>query len=136
MKRWPAISHSIFERQKMLILRRKKNESIIIGTQENSPEVEITVVAIKDDDNVRIGITLPKDWIVRRAETFAAIQEEMHRNDRNEVTLEVPGAIMAHVVAGLVEKQLSFSASSVPTKFFLGDPVWTVTLRPCDKPLE
>ncbi|MGC9311450.1 MAG: carbon storage regulator CsrA [Sediminispirochaetaceae bacterium] len=54
----------------MLILSRKKDESIIIG--EN---IEISVVDIKGDQ-VKIGIKAPKDIKVYRQEVFAAIQRE------------------------------------------------------------
>ncbi|MDY7028637.1 MAG: carbon storage regulator CsrA [Spirochaetota bacterium] len=54
----------------MLILSRKKDESIIIG--EN---IEISVVDIKGDQ-VKIGIKAPKDIKVYRQEVFTAIQRE------------------------------------------------------------
>ncbi len=54
----------------MLILSRKKDESIIIG--EN---IEISVVDIKGDQ-VKIGIKAPRDIKVYRQEVFTAIQRE------------------------------------------------------------
>ncbi|HDQ14495.1 MAG TPA: carbon storage regulator [Sediminispirochaeta sp.] len=54
----------------MLILSRKKNESIMIGN-----EVEVSVVDIKGDQ-VKLGIKAPREVKVYRQEVFAAIQRE------------------------------------------------------------
>jgi len=54
----------------MLVLTRKLNESINIGT-----DIEIFVVEIKDD-HVKIGIKAPKDVPVHRAEVYKSIIEE------------------------------------------------------------
>jgi len=54
----------------MLVLTRKLNESINIGT-----DIEIFVVEIKDD-HVKIGIKAPKDVPVHRAEIYKSILEE------------------------------------------------------------
>jgi len=54
----------------MLILSRKKDESIIIGD-----EIEISVVDIKGDQ-VKLGIKAPRDIKVYRQEVFTAIQKE------------------------------------------------------------
>ncbi|HHW32020.1 MAG TPA: carbon storage regulator CsrA [Clostridiaceae bacterium] len=54
----------------MLVLTRKKDQSIIIG--EN---IEITIIDIQGDQ-VRIGINAPKDISVHRKEIFFEIQEE------------------------------------------------------------
>ena len=54
----------------MLVLTRKLNESINIGT-----DIEIFVVEIKDD-RVKIGIKAPKDVPVHRAEIYKSILEE------------------------------------------------------------
>jgi carbon storage regulator len=54
----------------MLILARKPNESIIIGDQ-----IEISVIDIKGDQ-VKIGITAPKEIKVYREEVYRAIQRE------------------------------------------------------------
>ncbi|MGI6227612.1 MAG: carbon storage regulator CsrA [Peptococcales bacterium] len=55
----------------MLVLSRGKNESIIIG--EN---IKITVVEVRPDGTVRLGIDAPKDVEIHREEVFQAIQEE------------------------------------------------------------
>lgn len=57
IKRYPA----------MLVLSRKKNESIVINN-----DVIITVVEIRGD-KVRLGIVAPKDVPVHREEVYEAI---------------------------------------------------------------
>ncbi|MDA3957027.1 carbon storage regulator CsrA [Oceanispirochaeta sp.] len=54
----------------MLILSRKKDESIIIGDN-----IIISVVDIKGDQ-VKLGIAAPGDVKVYRQEVYKAIQEE------------------------------------------------------------
>lgn len=51
----------------MLVLSRKKNESIVINN-----DVIITVVEIRGD-KVRLGIVAPKDVPVHRQEVYEAI---------------------------------------------------------------
>jgi carbon storage regulator len=51
----------------MLVLSRKKNESIVIDNN-----ITITVVEIRGD-KVRLGIVAPKDVPVHRQEVFDAI---------------------------------------------------------------
>ena len=52
----------------MLVLSRKKNESVVIG--EN---VEITIVDVRGD-KVRLGIDAPRDISVHRKEIHERIQ--------------------------------------------------------------
>lgn len=54
----------------MLVLSRKKNESIIINN-----DISVTVVEIRDD-KVRIGIVSPKDVPVHRQEVYDAIHAQ------------------------------------------------------------
>lgn len=54
----------------MLVLSRKKGESIIIGDH-----IEVKVLSI-DGDQVKIGIVAPKSINVHRSEVFEAIQEQ------------------------------------------------------------
>jgi len=54
----------------MLILSRRKNESVIIDAC-----IEVTIVDIKGDQ-VKIGIKAPRDIKVFRNEVFQAIQAE------------------------------------------------------------
>ncbi len=53
----------------MLALSRKKNEAIIINNN-----VEVTVLEVKGDQ-VKIGITAPKEVPVYRKEVYVQIQE-------------------------------------------------------------
>ncbi len=54
----------------MLVLSRKRDESIMIGD-----DVEITIVDVRGD-KVRLGITAPKNIPVHRREIYDAIQRE------------------------------------------------------------
>ena len=54
----------------MLVLSRKKEQSIIIGDN-----IEITIIEIQGDQ-VRIGINAPKSVSIYRKELFLEIQEE------------------------------------------------------------
>lgn len=54
----------------MLVLSRKKNESIVIDG-----EIVVTVVEIRGD-KVRLGVQARKDIPVHRSEVHAAIQTE------------------------------------------------------------
>lgn len=55
----------------MLVLSRKKNESIVIND-----DVTIVVVEIRGD-KVRIGVVAPKEVPVHRKEVYEAIQREL-----------------------------------------------------------
>lgn len=59
------------ERQvsEMLALSRKKNEAIIINNN-----IEITILEVKGDQ-VKIGVTAPREVPVYRKEVYAQIQE-------------------------------------------------------------
>ena len=54
----------------MLVLSRKKNESIVINDN-----IVITVVEIRGD-KVRLGIEAPREIPVHRSEVHAAIQKD------------------------------------------------------------
>lgn len=54
----------------MLVLTRKKDESIIIGD-----EIAVTVLGI-EGDQVRLGITAPRDIAVHRREIYELIKRE------------------------------------------------------------
>lgn len=53
----------------MLALSRKKNEAIIINN-----DVEVTILEVKGDQ-VKIGITAPKEVPIYRKEVYMQIQE-------------------------------------------------------------
>ena len=54
----------------MLVLTRKKDQSIMIGDN-----IEITIIDIQGEQ-VRVGINAPKNITIHRKEVFAEIQEE------------------------------------------------------------
>ncbi len=62
----------------MLVLSRRKDESIMIGD-----DVEVTIVDIRGD-KVRLGITAPKTISVHRREVYEAIQREKNEEKKNE----------------------------------------------------
>jgi carbon storage regulator len=75
VNRWPAffVKYNKTSRQKelkMLVLSRRKDESIMIGD-----DVEITIVDVRGD-KVRLGIAAPKEIPVHRKEVYEAIQRE------------------------------------------------------------
>jgi carbon storage regulator len=59
----------------MLVLSRKKNESIIINDN-----ITVTVIEIRGD-KVRLGIEAPKDVTVHRREVYEAIQNQARSSD-------------------------------------------------------
>ena len=54
----------------MLALSRKKNEALVIDNK-----IEVTILEIKNDQ-VKIGITAPKEVPIYRKEVYLQIQEE------------------------------------------------------------
>jgi carbon storage regulator len=65
----------------MLVLSRKKNESIVIND-----EITIVVVEIRGD-KVRLGIEAPKEVPVHRREVYEAIKRN-ETNQSDETTKE------------------------------------------------
>ena len=65
----------------MLILSRKKDESILIGS-----DIEITVVSVQGDQ-VKLGIKAPKQVDVYRKELFEEIQHE--NKEAAEITINI-----------------------------------------------
>jgi len=53
----------------MLVLTRRKNQSIVIGD-----DIVVTVLEVKGDQ-IRLGITAPRDVQVYREELLAALSE-------------------------------------------------------------
>lgn len=59
----------------MLVLSRKRNESIVIGD-----DIKITVIEIRGD-KVRLGIEAPREVTVHRQEVYEAIQREQEGDE-------------------------------------------------------
>ncbi|SHH41686.1 carbon storage regulator CsrA [Sporanaerobacter acetigenes] len=76
----------------MLILSRKKDESIIIGD-----DIEITIIGI-EDDKVKVGINAPKNIDIHRKEIYLQIQEE------NQKASQVKNNINIDQLKGLIKK--------------------------------
>ena len=55
----------------MLVLSRKKNESIIIG--DGTDAITVVIIEIRGD-KVRLGIEAPKEVPVHRREVYEAIK--------------------------------------------------------------
>jgi carbon storage regulator len=71
----------------MLVLSRKKNESIVIND-----DITIVVVEIRGD-KVRLGVEAPKEIPVHRREVFEAIQRsQMASGAKSSVKPENPGS--------------------------------------------
>ncbi len=68
----------------MLVLSRKKNESVVIND-----DISIVVVEIRGD-KVRLGIEAPKDVSVHRKEIYDAIQEASWNRSEDESELQLP----------------------------------------------
>lgn len=67
----------------MLVLTRRANQSIIIGD-----DVVVTVLEVRGDQ-VRIGITAPRDVTVHREEVYRALHEantDAATSDSSKVT--------------------------------------------------
>lgn len=54
----------------MLVITRKKNESLLIGD-----DIEIKILKL-EDGSVKIGIEAPKDKIILRKEVYENVKEE------------------------------------------------------------
>ena len=64
----------------MLVLSRKKNESIVINN-----EITVVVVEIRGD-KVRLGVEAPREVPVHRREVYDAIQRNNHDGQGIEPT--------------------------------------------------
>ncbi len=63
----------------MLALSRKKNEAIVLNNN-----IEVTILDIKGDQ-VKVGITAPKDVPVYRKEVYIQIQEANKESMSNDL---------------------------------------------------
>lgn len=77
----------------MLVLTRKLNQSIKIGD-----DVEITVIEVRGDQ-VRLGVTAPRDVAVHRKEVYLQIQQE------NRAASAAPDASSLDTLSDAVTRQ-------------------------------
>ncbi len=80
----------------MLVLSRRKDETIMIGDS-----VEITVVDIRGD-TVRLGITAPRTVSVHRKEIYDAIQQENIEAAQKTPDAETPMGGLDSLLKGVV----------------------------------
>ena len=69
----------------MLVLSRKKNESIVINN-----DITIVVVEIRGD-KVRLGVEAPKEVPVHRREVYDAIKRNEAQANANKTNDAAPG---------------------------------------------
>lgn len=62
----------------MLVLSRKKNESVVIGDN-----ITIVVVEIRGD-KVRLGVEAPKEVPVHRLEVYDAIKRSVEQHNQKD----------------------------------------------------
>lgn len=65
----------------MLVIGRKKGESLIIGE-----DIEITVVKI-EDGSVRLAISAPKEITILRKELYKEVEEENKNAAKVDISL-------------------------------------------------
>jgi carbon storage regulator len=66
----------------MLVLSRKKNESIVINN-----DIRIVVVEIRGD-KVRLGVEAPREVPVHRHEVYEAIQNAQPQTESGDAPIE------------------------------------------------
>lgn len=64
----------------MLIVSRKKNETMVLGP---NGEARVTVIDIRGD-KVRLAFEVPREWILHRLEVYEIIQRENLGNDDDQ----------------------------------------------------
>ncbi|GBF10540.1 carbon storage regulator CsrA [Tepidibacillus sp. HK-1] len=72
----------------MLVLTRKKGESIMLGH-----DIEITVVAI-EGEQIKLGINAPKHIDIHRKEIYIAIQEENKLAAKQNLSIDLLNAFV------------------------------------------
>jgi len=66
----------------MLVLTRKKGESIMLGN-----DIEVTIVSV-DGDQIKLGINAPKQIEVHRKEIYLSIQQENQQAANQTISFE------------------------------------------------
>src|SRR5215813_4549751 len=81
--------HASGRNRSMLVLSRKKNESIIIND-----DITIVVVEIRGD-KVRLGVEAPKEVPVHRNEVYEAIRRNQQKPDASDSVVHNDGSNLA-----------------------------------------
>lgn len=81
----------------MLVLSRKKDESIMIGDQ-----IELKILSI-DGDQVKLGIVAPKNIKIYRSEVYESIQKQ------NQESLNVSKSLIEQLLKKIFNKLLNIS---------------------------
>jgi carbon storage regulator len=76
----------------MLVLTRKSGESVLIGE-----DVVVTILEVRGDNSVRIGIEAPRDRRIQRAEIVARVTEA---NREASTAAEVSPESLARLLTG------------------------------------
>src|SRR3982074_1208185 len=79
----------LWKESRMLVLSRKKNESIIIND-----DITIVVVEIRGD-KVRLGVEAPKEVPVHRNEVYEAIRRNQQKPDASDSVVQNDGSKLA-----------------------------------------
>ncbi|ASS67234.1 MULTISPECIES: carbon storage regulator CsrA [unclassified Paenibacillus] len=66
----------------MLVLSRKKGESILIGH-----DIELSVLEVTSD-GIRLGISAPKDVTILRKELYVAIEDSNRESVQRSVSMD------------------------------------------------
>lgn len=66
----------------MLVITRKKNESLLIGD-----DIEIKILKV-EDGSIKIGIEAPKDKVILRKEVYENVKEENSNAVANNLKIQ------------------------------------------------
>ncbi len=91
----------------MLVLSRKKNESIVVDGA-----IVITVVEIRGD-KVRLGIEAPREIAIHRSEVHAAIQAQLAAEGDHPPPAVTPGLEAAN--DAVLETRIAGEAAEQPS---------------------
>lgn len=80
----------------MLVLSRKKDESIMIGDQ-----IELKILSV-DGDQVKLGIVAPKNIKVYRSEVYESIQKQ------NKEALNISQSLIEQISKKISNKLLNY----------------------------
>lgn len=97
----------------MLVLSRRRNERIIMGSGD--ARVEVVVIDIRPD-KVRLGVDAPRDYPVHRSEIYAAIERSSHDSPSRD---KLPGVLPRdlHINSSLQPTILSARDSHLLLRF-------------------